>query len=135
MIGVQRVAVVLDADDADYLVRALDLLVQMLADQHSTPAPRLATAIDQLRKASRKCGVAARNATAAESSQADQTKTGQGDPHATVTTVEAAQILGISPSGVRALARRGSFGSQRVGSRWRHDLARVEHRAARKRRG
>ncbi|BBY76994.1 hypothetical protein MPRF_38930 [Mycolicibacterium parafortuitum] len=126
--------VMLAADDAETLLGALDLLERLLAERRSRPSAKLVHTTAQLRRATRKCAAQAAAATAAGSSPADQTNRRHDGGYATVTSSEAARILGVTTNAVRALARRNPrrLGSQRVGNRWVHDLARVEHRAARR---
>ncbi len=122
-------AVLLTADEAAYLVRALDAAraAGLLDDKRLGPNPRVAALTEQLRRASRKCDARETRGV---------TKLAQGAQHpdddghaATVSTGQAAAVLGVTPAAVRALARRGRLASHRVGDRWRHDLAAVEQRA------
>jgi hypothetical protein len=125
--------VLLTPADAELLVGALDEFTRVLAEQRSRPTPTLAFAIQRLRKATQECGDWRGNGTAAQSSRADQADTPQSLGYATVTTAEASRILNVGTSAVRNMAQRNprKLGSRLVGSRWVHDLARVEHRAAR----
>jgi hypothetical protein len=141
------IGVLLSPDDAATLVNALDLLKQVLAerrDQHGNrtpadPSNRLEMLTGQLRKASRKCAafnaIGTRSVTNAGSSSADQPDTTHDRSYATVGSSDAARILGVTPHAVSTMALRdpSRLGSRRVGGRWRHDLARVEHRAAKRR--
>ena len=59
---IARVAgVLLDADEAAYVARALDLLAQLLAGQRSQPSARLAAVTTKLRKASEPAGACGRS--------------------------------------------------------------------------
>lgn len=125
--------VLLTPEDAEFIVGALDEFARVLAERSAKPTPKLAHTLAQLRKATQKCGGPRANATAAASSRADQADPINDYGHATVSTTEAARILGIGANAVRAMAQRNprKLGSRRVGSRWQHDLVRVEHRAGR----
>ncbi|WP_193048198.1 hypothetical protein [Mycolicibacterium baixiangningiae] len=126
--------VVLSPEDAEFIVGALDEFTRVLAERRSSPSSRLAGSIEQLRRATRKCGALSANATPGRSSSADETETGHDASYATCSTVEAARILGVGASAVRNSAQRNprKLGSRRVGNRWTHDLARVEYHAARR---
>lgn len=133
--------VLLTADEAAFIAGALNEFVRVLAERRSQPTPKLAHTISQLRRATRKCGgfrandtQGGGNATNSGSSRADETDAGDDLGYATVSTGEAASMLAVRPGAVRAMAQRNpsKLGSVRVGGRWRHDLARVQERRARK---
>jgi hypothetical protein len=129
--------VLLTPEDAEYLLAALDEFARLLSEKHARPSPKFKLIVDQLRKTTRKCSANNGNATSGPSSRADEAESIDDGGHATVSTPQAAEILGVAPSAVRAMAHRnpGKLGSRRVGGRWRHDLALVELRAARVRKG
>lgn len=130
--------VLLTPDEAEFIIGGFEEFERLLAGQRSQPSPKLARTVDQLRRATRKCGGPYANdtqsATNRGSSQADETNTAQDVGYATVTTAEAARILGVVPTAVRAQAQRdpGKFGSVRIRGRWHHNRERVEHHAIRK---
>lgn len=130
--------VLLTPDEAEFIVGGFDEFTRMLAERRSQPSPRLARTVEQLRRATRKCGGPnandTQNATNGRSSQADEADTAQDVGYATVTTAEAARILGVVPTAVRAQAQRdpSKFGSVRIRGRWHHNRERIEHYAIRK---
>lgn len=54
----------------------------------------------------------------------------QSEVYAFIDSRQAAAVLGISPSGVRDLARRGRLVSRKAGGRWVYSLADAERIAA-----
>lgn len=134
--------VLLSPEEAQYIVGAFDEFVQILGEQspHAGLSPRLAHAVEQLRVMSRKCVDSNENSLQERdkpgSSQADEPNTLHAVEHVTVSTTDAARILGVKPSAVRAMAKRTPerLGSHHVGGHWRHQLDRVEQRATHKHR-
>lgn len=137
MIAVARPGtVLLDADDADYLARALAMLPPLLTETRRTPAPRLLAVIAAFTKTSAAAVDSARNAIRTDSGGPGCASTppdpGEPEPYAsTVDTATAARILGISPSAVRQLAQRGRLPARRPAGRWLYDAAAVVARAER----
>ncbi len=125
----------LDAEDAEYLARALALLPNLMAESRRQPAPRLLAAIAEFSKTSAAAVEAARNASPNGREQpscaAAQCDSAQAEPYATVSTGEAARILGITSSAVRQLAQRGAIRARRPAGRWLLDAAAVVARAER----
>lgn len=121
--------VVVDPDSTDFLIRALELLAELLAARGGAAAPRLLEVTEQL-----KTGVnsgAARSKSGADTIFVDGEADSAHTPwHAFLNTQRAADILGITPNGVRDLARRGSLPARRVGREWIFDAAAVIRRAA-----
>jgi excisionase family DNA binding protein len=131
-------AVLLDPAEAADVVRALDLLADVLGklrDERgnrtpSAPSPRLVAITDKLRKASR---------TADDSPPSDSGNVRVFAPqhipvdsrgHAAVMgTGAAARTLGVTPGAVRDLARRGRIPAAYTGTRWQFDAAAVVHLA------
>ena len=129
---IERVnGVLLEPDDARYLLDALNAL---LTDRR--PSPRLADFIARLRKTSVKADVS----TAKTDADVREVGNEEDSPHDRlydlVTTGEAATVLGLTPGGVRDLARRGSIPAYRAGGRWvypaRSVVALAEQRAAKR---
>lgn len=127
---VERMAgVVLDDHDADYLARALDLLRSLMPAAGMKPTQRLESMIDQLRGTGAETG-ATRPKTDANARVVDtEHDSAHSAWHAVIDTGEAAGILGITPNGVRDLARRKSLPARRTGRGWLLDAAAVVRRA------
>lgn len=133
----------IDVDDAVYLARALDMLPRLLTDARRQPTPKLLAAIEKFRRATAVAGGLAGNASGnartGPGCAADPADSGHDDPCDTVNTGTAAAILGVSPNGVRDLARRGKLPARRSGSRWVYPaaavVARAENQAAQRNRG
>ena len=122
--------VLLDADDAAYAVKALDLLVRLLSTRGSAATPRLRAFTAEL---ARKTQAASSVSLAVPGSCAPERSDHADDErHALIGTAAAAAILGITPSAVRQLAARGTLGSVRPAGRWQHPTAAVVERAERK---
>jgi hypothetical protein len=126
MISVKR-GVLLDADDAGYVLAALDAL---LRDRR--PSARLQGFLDRLRKTVVSSGVSA-----SEAGVGARIVGGGGDSpdyaeYDLLDTNEAAAILRISPNGVRDLARRGRLPVHRAGGRLLYPAAAVVARAERR---
>jgi hypothetical protein len=104
---IQRFAgVVLDLDEARYLVEALEH-----ASRVARPAPRVADITRRLRSA---CGSANKNARRG----ALPADLGQLHAHDLLTAGEVARIIGCTTSNVRYLRSRNHLPARRVGSRW-----------------
>lgn len=117
--------VLLDADEASYLARALDLLAKLLAEQRSHPTARLTAVTTKLRKAAENAGDSARSVSGTARKIAAQQDSVDDPVHATLGTSEAARILGITPNAARDLARRRRIPAEHTGTRWRFDAAAV----------
>ena len=127
---IQRVSgVLLDLDEARYVAAALEHLCKVLRDNGRQPRPRLESLHTKLRKTSAATGVSAVNVSACGASGEDS---GEDAGYATVTTAEAARIIGVSASGVRDMARRGRIRAHRPRGRWLDDSAAVELLAERR---
>ena len=126
--------VLLDAEEADYVARALDLLANLLAGQRSHPTPRLAAVTAKLRKTTENTHVSAQSVGETARQFAAQRDPVNDPAHATLGTGDAARILGITPNAARDLARRRRIPARHTGTRWRFDAAAVvveaERRAA-----
>ena len=152
MIRVPRGAVILDAGEVDYTARALEHFAALMAerrDEHgqpspSEPSPKLVALTTKLRRAAGGCADAGSvTASAADLPQPSQppaqiasARDAQRDSvhaggHDDIGTAEAARRLGITPNGVRDLARRGRLDVRRTGHRWLVTVASVEAHAAR----
>ena len=130
---IARVAgVLLDADEAAYVARALDLLAQLLAGQRSQPSARLAAVTTKLRKASEPAGACGRSDRTTARFFAPQRDSVDDPTHAVMGTGDAARLLGITPNAVRDLARRNRLPAHHTGTRWVFDAAAVVGRAERK---
>lgn len=143
--------VVLTADDASAVVGALDEFVRVLAerrDQNGNPTPsrpsaRLRMLMDQLRRAAAKTGDSSAseptarlpedripNASPNARDVALQPNSAHSSECATLTSGEAATLLGCSQNNVRDLRRRGALRAERIGGRWHFRAADVAERAA-----
>lgn len=134
---IDRVAgVLLTADDADYIARALELLERLLRENRSTPTPRLHSVTAKLRRTTDALGVSGRNGSATASVRASQCDSGDDADYGTITAAEAAHILGVTPNAVRDLARRQRIRARRPKGRWLLDaqavVARAERQATRR---
>ena len=127
--AISRVSgLVLDPDSTDFLVRALEMLTELLRARGAEPTAKLAAMTDELRTGAiagakrPKSGVSARFV--------DGESVSEHTPwHAILDSRRAADILGITPNGVRDLARRGSLPAHRAGREWMFDAAAVIRRA------
>lgn len=145
--------VFITADDAAYVVHALDLLARLLAEQRdangnpmpSTPTPRLAAMTAKLRRTVDSLALRDKAADHAQcleapdgnaSVRAPQYDSVDAGPH-DIGTGDAARRLGITPNAVRDLARRGRLAVTHTGTRWRFDAhavnALAEQRASQRR--
>ncbi len=123
--------VLLTPDEAAMIVGALDLLAAQLRESQRAPTPKLLDITDKLRRATATASRTARNSPTCAGGQPIPPDSGD---YAVIGTADAARILGISPNGVRDLARRGVLrGSERAAGRWLHQasavIARSEHAA------
>lgn len=128
--------VLLDADEADYVGRALDLLTRLLAEKQSHPSARLAAVTAKLRKSAENTHVSAQSVGETAREFAAQRNSVDAPTYAVMGTGDAARVLGITPNAARDLARRRRIPARRTGTRWRFDAAAViveaERRAARR---
>lgn len=117
--------VLLSPEDARYALEAIEVLLD-----GRRPTAALSDFIDRLRKTTAKTGVCddERQKYARKfGNQQDSLHHGVYD----LDTGQAAAILGITPNGVRDLARRGVLPSHRAGGRWLYPAAPVVQRAER----
>lgn len=126
---IERVSgVMVGPDDVDFLVRALEMLGELLTIRGAAPTQKLTEITAELR-----AGVntgATRPKTGADASFVDTEPDSAHTPwHAILDTKRAAVILGITPNGVRDLARRGSLPARRAGRQWMLDAAAVIRKA------
>jgi excisionase family DNA binding protein len=124
--------VLLDADEAEYLSRALVLLQQLLRDNRSQPTPRLQTVTAKLTRCAANSSSGGRNGSNGSTSRAPEAKIGHDAGYALLSTGEAARLLDCGERNVRDLAARGRIAARRAGGRWLLDAAAVEQRAQRK---
>lgn len=134
-------AVLLDPAEVDYVVRALEEFVSAMEPR--SPSPRLLVTIQKLRRAGVSADAASVTARADDLRQPPQppaqtasVRDPQRDsvhagPHDDIGTAEAARRLGITPNGVRDLARRGRLDVRRAGHRLLVSAASVNAHAAR----
>jgi len=120
--------VLLDPTEADYLVRALELLAELLRENRSTPTPRLDHLTRQMRRTVDSLASAQGNR---KGGVTFELEAGQAAPYDLVDTSEAARILGITPAGVRYLADKGRLPAHRAGGRWLYPALAVVERAER----
>ena len=123
--------VLLEADDARYLLDALQVLLI-----GRTPSPRLGVFIERLRRSAEKLA-RTQDDTAVSARKIDaQPNSGHIALYDLVDTREAADILGCTQSNVRDLANRGRLPSHRAGGRRVYPAASVvllaEQRAAKR---
>lgn len=124
---IQRVSgILVSPDDAAYLAGALDHLCKVIRDNGQQPRPRLESLHTKLRKTSVVTGVSASTVSACCASAEDS---GDDAEYGTVTTAEAARIIGRTPGNVRDLARRSRIRAQHPRGRWMFDAADVERYA------
>lgn len=129
MIGPVR-GVLLSDDDAEYLARALEVFADVLAKQGARPNAKLAQVTETLRSVA-SASVRVPNVRLDARNQGQEWVSGDTEPYAVMSPSEAAKVLGISPNGVRDLARRGRLGARRSGGRWFVSARAVMERAAR----
>lgn len=111
----------LDVDDAAYLAGALTGYCEILREDGKQPRPRLEALRTKLTSV-----ITDVSASNVKSCGAHGEDPGHDAGYATVTTAEAARILGTTPGNVRDLARRGRLRAQRPRGRWLYDTAAVE---------
>ena len=132
MITGLRGVVLLDGDDARYLLRVLDQFVSVHASQGLAPNETLKAAKAKLAKAVASASDSGRNACVDVRLLGDQQDSPHTKPYDLLDTGEAASILGCTPANVRDLARRGSLRGHRAGGRWLYPAASVVARAERR---
>ncbi|WP_221043261.1 helix-turn-helix domain-containing protein [Mycobacterium senriense] len=111
----------LDADDAAYLVGALSRYCELLLADGKQPRPRLESLRAKLKASAVTDG--------SRSSCADTAAKSGEDLGHVIGTGDARRILGCTPSGARDLARRGKVRARFTGTRWFFDAADVERYA------
>lgn len=116
----------LEADDLDYVCRAMELLESVLVKQHCTPTARLRSVTAKLRETQ---ALLASEHQTQDGCAASSAESWNAAGHASISTAEAARILGCSLANVRDLVSRGRLPAERVGGRWAIDLAAVVRRA------
>lgn len=126
---IERISgVMVGPDDVDFLVRALEMLGELLTIRGAAPTQKLTAITDELR-AGVNTGVT-RSKAGADARFVDAESYSAHTPwHAFLDTKRAADILGITPNGVRDLARRGSLPARRAGRQWLLDAAAVIRKA------
>ena len=110
--------VFLDAGDADYVARALDLLRQQLRKNQVAPSARLDAVTTRIMKAAENASGRGENTRVAASVTVSQDDSGEDPVYGWITSPEAAHILGCTPNNVRDRARRGTIPARRAGGRW-----------------
>ena len=124
--------VLLSPADARFAVEAFTAL---LRDRR--PSAQLADFIERLQvRTHAATGVPGRGTGAYARNIAAQPGSPEYAPYDVLTSTEVAAIVGVSPNGVRDLARRGRLPAHRVGGRWLFPavavVAYAERRAARR---
>ncbi|MCV7076984.1 helix-turn-helix domain-containing protein [Mycobacterium szulgai] len=129
-----RSHVLMDAGDADYIARALQLLAQLLRQNRSQPTPRLESVTAQLARSAAAGSTASQNGRNRGGCGASGDDTTHHLDYALLTTGEAARLLACGERNVRDLATRGAIPARRTGDRgrWLVDAAAVVARAERK---
>ncbi|MDV7101658.1 helix-turn-helix domain-containing protein [Gordonia amicalis] len=108
--------VLLGVDDARVLSEALDVFVGVLAERGSQPTAKLDDLRRRLSRANTR--VSTENTRVHARQVAPQPDSGVHLGYELIDTARAAAILGITPDGVRDLARRGVLPAVRAGGRW-----------------
>lgn len=129
---IERVSgVLLDTDEARYLLDALDTLLL-----GRTPTARLNVFIERLRRSTGKLAIAQENTPPSARKVDVQQDSSHIALYDLVGSREAARILGCTQANVRDLARRGSLPRHRAGRGWVYPAASVvalaEKRAAKR---
>jgi excisionase family DNA binding protein len=124
--------VLLSPEDARFAVEAFAAL---LRDRR--PSAQLADFVERLRnRTDAAAGVSGRGAGEHARNVALQSDSQHRAPYDVLDSAEVAAIVGISPNGVRDLARRGRLPARRAGRRWLFPapavIAYAERRAARR---
>lgn len=153
MIRLPPGAVILEPHDVDYVARALEEFARLMAERRDTrgrPAPsqpshRLQAVTEKLRGAVDSAGSLAVGDPAADHPEPIEPSAQPSDVRALqrdsvhggrheLGTGDAARTLGITPGGVRDLARRGRLPARHTGTRWVYPAdavdAEAKHRAA-----
>lgn len=127
--AIERISgLVLDPESSDFLVRALELLADLLTARGSEATPKLLNVTETLRTGANTGGTRSNAGVSARIVDAEH-DSAQTPWHAILDTKRAADILGITPNGVRDLARRGTLPARRAGREWLLDAAAVIRRA------
>jgi hypothetical protein len=128
-----RGVVLLDADDARYLSRALDQLINMVGKE---PNPTLQSATAKLAKAVASASEKGADTLAGVREVGAEQDSAHTALYDLVDSGEAAKILGCSAANVRDLGRRGRLPRHRAGPGWVYPAASVvalaERRAAKR---
>jgi excisionase family DNA binding protein len=133
---IERVAgVLLDQAEADYVARALDQFVALMAERRDStgnPAPvRPTPRLDQIRAKLRAAIGTPHAANGTKSALQSISRDDAG--HAVITCAEAGRILDCGERNVRALAQRGRLRARRAGGRWHIDAMAVAELVERRR--
>lgn len=122
------VGVYLDPADAGLLVRLIDDYSSHLRGSVDGRAlgNRVVALRAELDRANARVSARSSNVSSNVSPVGAQRDTAQIDVYAFIDSRQAAAVLGISPSGVRDLARRGRLVSRKAGGRWVYSLADAE---------
>lgn len=120
-----------DETDAVATREALEVLVSMLPGRGQRPSAKLAALVEKYPKTVVNDSISAQNASGSARIGGGHVGAGDADPYAVMSAVEAAKVLGITPNGVRDLARRGRLRARRAGGRWLLDAHAVVDRANR----
>jgi Helix-turn-helix domain len=115
--------VLLDLDEAAYLAGALSRYCEILRADGKQARPRLESLRAKLSTAATVQTTSAGAGCAAHSAE-----NGDDIGHV-IGTGAACQLLGISPNGVRDLARRGRIRARQTGTRWFYSAADAERYA------
>jgi len=126
------VGIYLDPADAGLLVRLIDDYSSHLRGSVDGRAlgNRVVALRAELDRANARVSARSSSVSSNVSPVGAQRDTAQIDVYAFIDSRQAAAVLGISPSGVRDLARRGRLVSRKAGGRWVYSLADAERIAA-----
>lgn len=138
MIRVPHGAVILDGAEVHYVAGALEQLAQLMVP--AQPTPRLIALTAKLRRTVDPLTFPAdvpdlpRQAIPSDNRQRVRApqQTSADRERYEVGTAEAAHAIGITPSGVRDLARRGRLPARRTGTRWLYPASAVAAAAERR---
>lgn len=132
MITGMRGVILVDGDDAQYLLKLVDFVIGH-AGQGAGPNETLKAARTKLAKAVASASVSSQNACVDVRLLGDQQDSPHTRPYDLVDTGEAASILGCTQANIRDLRRRGRLPGHNAGGRWLYPAASVIARAERRR--
>lgn len=124
-----RHGVLLDPGELSFVAGVLDELCRRISAE---PGRKPAAKLQQFASQIRKCSAGGTNATDRVTNVGALQDSPHAGPYDLLDAAEAGRILGISPAGVRAAARRGRLPAHRPGGRWLFPAAAVVARAERK---